>query len=88
MCGLVYRKFQKIWPTCIGEVLGTSMLGGLCAYPVAILLMGVNAGQVAFYAYIIPFFVSTAGGSILAGAVLMVMERSGVLGMLQKRCCQ
>lgn len=88
VCGLVYRKFQKIWPTCIGEVLGTSLLGGLCAYPVAILLMGVNAGQVAFYAYIIPFFVSTAGGSILAGAVLMVMERSGVLGMLQKRCCQ
>ena len=88
VCGLIYRKFQKIWPTCIGEVLGTSLLGGLCAYPVAILLMGVNAGQVAFYAYIIPFFVSTAGGSILAGAVLMVMERSGVLEMLQKRCCQ
>lgn len=88
VCGLVYRKVQKVLPTCIGEVLGTSLLGGLCAYPVAVLLMGQSAGQIAFYAYIFPFFVSTAGGAVLAGAVLMVMERSGVLGMLQKRCCQ
>lgn len=39
----------------IGEVAGTSILGGLCAYPVAIFLMGKSAAGIAFYAYIIPF---------------------------------
>ena len=63
LCGVVYHKTQKLLPTLVGEVFGTSILGGLCAYPVAILLMGKSAGDIAFYAYIVPFLVSTAGGA-------------------------
>ena len=62
LCGVVYWKVQKLLPTLIGEVFGTSVLGGLCAYPVAILLMNQSAAETAFYAYIVPFLVSTAGG--------------------------
>lgn len=40
ICGLVYKKFHNILATMVGEVAGTSILGGLCAYPVAIFLMG------------------------------------------------
>lgn len=40
ICGIVYKKTHNIIATMIGEVAGTSILGGLCAYPVAIFLMG------------------------------------------------
>lgn len=45
ICGLVYKKFHNILATMVGEVAGTSILGGLCAYPVAIFLMGKNAAN-------------------------------------------
>ena len=83
LCGLVYHKTQKLLPTLVGEVFGTSILGGLCAYPVAILLMGKSAGDIAFYAYIIPFLVSTAGGAVIAGVLLFSLQRSGALHSMQ-----
>ena len=36
LCGIVFHKTNKLLPTLVGEVFGTSILGGLCAYPVAI----------------------------------------------------
>ncbi len=83
LCGLVYHKTKKLLPTLVGEVFGTSILGGLCAYPVAILLMGKSAGDIAFYAYIIPFLVSTAGGAVIAGVLLFSLQRSGALKGMQ-----
>ena len=83
LCGVVYHKTQKLLPTLVGEVFGTSILGGLCAYPVAILLMGKSAGDIAFYAYIVPFLVSTAGGAVIAGVLLAALQRSGALHSMQ-----
>lgn len=83
LCGIVYHKTEKLLPTLVGEVFGTSILGGLCAYPVAILLMGKSAGDIAFYAYIIPFLVSTAGGAVIAGVLLFSLQRSGALRSMQ-----
>ena len=83
LCGVVYHKTQKLLPTLVCEVFGTSILGGLCAYPVAILLMGKSAGDIAFYAYIVPFLVSTAGGAVIAGVLLAALQRSGALHSMQ-----
>ena len=85
LCGLAYKKYENLPVTLIAEVFGTAILGGLCAYPVAILFMGVSAGNVAFYAYVIPFLVSTAGGSILSGLLLGALQRTGALRMMQSR---
>lgn len=79
LCGLVYWKTRNIPATLAGEVFGTSVLGGLCAYPVAILLMGQSASELAFYAYIIPFLISTGAGAIISGAVIYSLKRAGVL---------
>ena len=65
LCGLVYAKTKNLIATLVGEVFGTSILGGLCAYPVAICLMGKSAGDIAFYAYIVPFLISTAVGAVM-----------------------
>lgn len=82
LCGLAYRFKKNIPLTLIAEVFGTAVLGGLCAYPVAIFFMGVDGGKVAFYAYIIPFLISTAAGAILSGILLGAVKRTGILETL------
>ena len=46
-------------------------------------LIGKAAGDIAFYAYIVPFLVSTAGGSIIAGIILFALEKNGTLKSMQ-----
>lgn len=75
-CGLVFKYSKNIPLTCIGELFGTSVLGGLAAYPIAVFLMGKSA---AVYAYILPFFVSSAGGTIIAAVLLFALKKTGVL---------
>ena len=85
VCGLVYQKTRKLIPTLVAEVLGTGVLGGLLAYPIAVQFMGVDAAAVAFYAYIVPFLVSTVAGSLLAGVIVIALERGNALKEIQGR---
>ena len=85
LCGLVYQGTRKLLPTLLGEVFGTGVIGGLLAYPIAVAFMGVVAGNVAFYAYIIPFLISTSVGSLIAGMLLFSLQRTGALSPLQQR---
>ena len=84
VCGLVYRRTKNILGTLIGEVFGTAILGGLCAYPIAILFMGIGAADVAFYAYIIPFFISTAAGAIISALLIYSLKKAKVLHNMQE----
>ena len=84
VCGLVYVKTENILGTLIGEVFGTSVLGGLCAYPVAIFLMGKSAAGLAFYAYIIPFLISTAAGAIISAVLIYSLKKSNILHTMQE----
>ena len=88
LCGLVYKKTGNIAATLVGEVFGTAILGGLCAYPVAIYFMGQSAAAIAFYAYIIPFFVSTAGGAAISAVLIYSLKKAGVLGRMQLSLAQ
>lgn len=84
ICGLVYQKTQNIPATLIGEVFGTSVLGGLTAYPVAVFLMGKSAAGLAFYAYVIPFLVSTAGGAVISGVLIYSLKKANILAGMQQ----
>lgn len=88
LCGLVYKKTGNIAATLVGEVFGTAILGGLCAYPVAICFMGQSAAAIAFYAYIIPFFVSTAGGAAISAVLIYSLKKAGALGRMQLSLAQ
>ena len=83
LCGIVYHKTHKLLPTLIGEVFGTGIIGGLLAWPVAVFLMGKAAGDIAFYAYIVPFLISTGVGAVIAGILVFSLQRSGVLRSMQ-----
>ena len=83
VCGLVYKKTKNILATLFGEVFGTAVLGGLCAYPVAILFMGKSAAEIAFYAYIIPFLISTAAGALISAVFIYSMQKAKLLRNMQ-----
>ena len=48
MCIRDSHKTKNLIATVVGEVFGTSILGGLCAWPVAIFLMGKSAAAVSY----------------------------------------
>lgn len=84
ICGIVYAKTKNIFVTLIGEVFGTAILGGLCAYPIAIFFMGQSAAGIAFYAYIIPFLISTAGGAIISAILIYSLKKTHILHNMQE----
>ena len=83
--GLAYRFTRNLPLTLVGEVFGTAVLGGLSAYPVAIFLMGQSTADIAFYAYIVPFLVSTATGAVLSGILVYALKGTGALSSMQKK---
>ncbi len=85
LCGLVWKFSKKLLPAMIGEVFGTGVIGGLLAYPIAVAFMGVSAASVGFYAYIVPFLISTVVGSIIAGAILFALKKNGALDSMMEK---
>ena len=81
LCGLVYAKTKNLIATLVGEVFGTSILGGLCAYPVAIFLMA-RARHRVYASSIVPFLISTAVGAVRAGS-RHSLQHSGALRSMQ-----
>ena len=82
LCGLLYKTTKNIPLTLLGEVFGTAVLGGLCAYPIAVFVMGKEA---MFYTYIVPFLISTAAGSIIAGIIVLSLKKAGALRRMQEQ---
>ena len=76
-CGMVYVATKKLSLTCVAEALGTGVLGGIAAYPVAKFVMGM--APAGMFVYVVPFLVSTVAGSILAFGLISLLEKSGVL---------
>jgi energy coupling factor transporter S component ThiW len=76
-CGLMFKVTKKYIPTYLAEVLGTGLFGGMLAFPVAVLLMGNK--QAALFTYVLPFFISTAGGTLLAAILVSILDRTKAL---------
>lgn len=79
LCGMLYQHTGKLTAAYIGEVFGTGIIGGMLCYPVATLLMGKEA---ALFAYVIPFLMSTAGGTVMAAVLIGALYKSGAMGYL------
>ncbi|MCI6756701.1 MAG: energy coupling factor transporter S component ThiW [Lachnospiraceae bacterium] len=81
LCGVVYWKWKKLVPTYFAEVLGTGVIGGMVCFPVAKFLMGNETA--ALFTFVVPFLISTAGGTILAAVLIGILKKSGALGYLK-----
>jgi energy coupling factor transporter S component ThiW len=73
IAGIAFRRTGNKLFASIGEVLGTGILGGLAAFPVAKLIMGKDAAALF---YVVPFLISTIGGSIMGYIVLSILEKN------------
>ena len=67
LAGMIYKMTKNNWATAVAEVVGTGVLGGLLAVPIAILMMGQEAGALAF---VPSFLLSSFGGSVIAMILL------------------
>ncbi|MDO5476910.1 MAG: energy coupling factor transporter S component ThiW [Eubacteriales bacterium] len=83
LAGLLYRKFKVLPAAWIGEVFGTAVIGGMLAYPIASLVMGNSAA--ALFTFVVPFLISTAGGTIIAAVITLALQSRGVLGQLREQ---
>lgn len=78
-CGLVYKISRKFIPTYIAEIVGTGILGGIIAFPVASFVMGKEA---ALFTYVVPFLVSTVGGTVIAALLITVLYKTHAINTL------
>ena len=83
LCGLVYQKSKNLPATLVAEVLGTGVVGGLAAYPLAKAFLDPSVVPTVFYGYVVPFLISTVVGSILAGALVFALQKSGALNSMR-----
>lgn len=67
LSGVLYKKTNSIWGAVIGEIVGTGLLGGLIAYPVAAFVL--DSKVVALWFFIVAFLPNTCIGAA-CGAVL------------------
>lgn len=81
LCGMIYKKTQNLPLTYIGEVVGTGLIGGMLCFPVATLIMGKEA---AIFTYVIPFFMSTACGTIMAAILVGTLQKAHVTDYLRE----
>ena len=79
--GLLYKYGKKLPFAYIGEVVGTGILGGMLSYPVAYLVMGNTAATL--FMFVVPFLISTCGGTIIAIIITLPLKKSGMLGKMK-----
>lgn len=82
MAGLLYQRTGHVLGAVAGEIIGTGLIGSLVAFPIAKFVVGSPVG--AFF-FIIPFLVSTAGGSLIAYLLYKTPVISYSRAMLNRR---
>lgn len=81
--GLLYRKFKNFWVVVIGETVGTGLLGAMTAYPLMKMFYGLDAQSPFYY---IPFYTPSAiVGALMGVAVLLILQKTGVLRRMQEQ---
>ena len=81
LAGLLYRFVKKTPAAYVGELVGTGLIGGMLSYPVALLVMGND--KAALFTFVIPFLISSLGGTIIAVIVVTALSKTGVLRRFQ-----
>ncbi|MFZ5975448.1 MAG: energy coupling factor transporter S component ThiW [Bacillota bacterium] len=76
LCGLAYMYTKKLPLAFLGEVIGTGVFGALVAYPVATLIL---AKEATLFAFVIPFSISTIGGTAIAVFVIYALKKTKLL---------
>ncbi|WP_026894919.1 energy coupling factor transporter S component ThiW [Clostridiisalibacter paucivorans] len=71
IAGITYMIKGERAYAVMGEILGTGIIGGILAFPIAKFILG---KEVAALFFVTPFMVSTIGGSIIGYMVLKIID--------------
>lgn len=77
--GFAYKYSQKLSFAYLGELFGTSVIGGIMAYPLAVYVLGKEA---ALFGFVLPFFISSAGGTIIAVFLVAALKKTKIPDMV------
>lgn len=72
LSGIFFKITKKIWAGCIGEVVGTGVIGAIVAFIISTFILG---NKVASYAFIIPFSISSVAGGVMGTIIVYIMAR-------------
>ena len=81
LAGILYHYIKKLPAAYIGEVFGTAVIGGMLSYPVTAFIMG--SKRAALFTFVVPFLISTAGGTLLAVLITVPLKQTGVLDKIK-----
>lgn len=81
LAGLLYKYIKKVPVAYIGELVGTGLIGGMLSYPVALFVMGND--KAALFTFVVPFLISSLGGTIIAVVIVTALSKTGVLRKFQ-----
>ena len=85
LAGLLYKAKPKSLMACLGELIGTGLIGSVAVYPIAKFVMGKD---VAAFAYVVPFSMAALVGSVCAMIVILLLERTGAMKKLRSSAGQ
>ena len=77
LAGLLYKYVKKLPAAYLGEVFGTAVIGGMLSFPVARFVLGNQSA--ALFTFVVPFLISTCGGTLIAIVICSSMKASGLL---------
>ena len=75
LCGMLYKYGRHLPLDYMGELFGTSVIGGLLNYPIPTLILGSESAGVGV---VTPFFVLRCGGTVIAAVLVMAIKKKKV----------
>jgi len=82
IAGILYKYIKKLPAAYIGEVFGTGIVGGMLAYPVAAFIL--NNAAATLFTFVIPFLISTCGGTIIAIIITGALHKAGLISKFKE----
>ena len=82
LSGVLYKRHKTLISACIGEVIGTGIIGSMVSFPVMKFLVGDS--RVALFTFTPSFVIATIIGSAVAYALLKTLRRNGILAQMQE----
>ena len=77
LSGFLYRKMKTLPASYIGEVFGTAVIGGMLSYPISAFILGNE--NAALFTFVVPFLISTAGGTLISIVITIALKNVGAL---------
>lgn len=81
LAAYLYKKTNKLLAACLGETVGTGILGGMACYPIATLILGQKA---ALFGFVPAFIFSSFVGSLIGFILLSVVLKNPAIKNLQQ----